>query len=190
MLTDDNTREYLKRQPATLPSDIGYYQNAINTRQYTLTNLNNYVKLSSALNTTGWIGSLLTDNTRAATFYLQSGQSLVNKTLLQCEYLVDMWVKKWSLICSSAGHTWFCKFQWQASHDNVAWISIGDNIQSEKIVIGKGIHDEKNVVEWLFTNPENPAIGEEEKKYKYWRVYCSQGTSSNGWIDMMLMNVL
>ena len=70
ILTDDQTREYLKLQPATVPSDIGYYQNVINTRQYTLANLNHYVKLSSGINTYGWIGSILTNKTYPLIFLL------------------------------------------------------------------------------------------------------------------------
>ena len=62
-------------------------------------------------------------------------------------------------------------------------------MQTEKVVI-TGTHDERNAIEWVFTNPENPAAGEERKKYRYWRVHATKGTSSSGWISMMFMKVL
>ena len=87
------------------------------------------------------------------------------------------------LVCDSKLYSWYC--------DNVTWVTIGDKMQSEKVLI-TGIHDERNVIEWVFTNPENPAttIGEERKKYRYWRIKTTKGTSSSGWISMMFMNVL
>ena len=192
MLSDDQTREYLKLQPATVPSDIEYYQNILNTRQYTLANLIRYVKLSSGINTTGWIYSLVTNKTYSNNFYFQKEQSLVDKTLLQCEYLLDVWVKKWSLVCDSNHYSWYCEFHWQASHDKKTWITIGEKMQTEKVII-TGTHDERNAIEWVFTNPENPASaagGEERKKYRYWRVHVTKGTSSSGWVNMMFMKVL
>ena len=86
-VSDDVTRNYLEIQPATDPTNIGYYKNGINTRQFTLANITQLCKVSSEIPPDGWMEYILESSIRSNNFEFKNNESMVGKVILQVEYL-------------------------------------------------------------------------------------------------------
>ena len=182
-ISDEATKHFCDIQPATEPSDVEYYQNVINTRRYTLGNITQFCRVFSGLPYTGSILYLLESSIRSNSFYYDPEIDVTGKIILQVDYLYDVWVDEWSLLCVN-NHSWYARFQWQASHDNKTWVDIGTGTVTEKVEI-TGMMSVENVVEWVFRNPEHA----KETKYKYWRVMGTRGKTQSGYINLLLMNI-
>ena len=104
--------------------------------------------------------------------------------MLQVEYLYDVWVTKWSLVCV-LNYDWNVEYKWQASHDKKQWVDIGGRMQTEKNAI-KSLMNAENAAEWTFTNP----IRAKGTKYKFWRVYgVGNKETTSGYISLLFMNI-
>ena len=198
-VSDDVTRNYLEIQPATDPTNIGYYKNVINTRQFTLANITQLCKVSSEVSYNGWIGYILESSIRKNDFEFKNSESMVGKAIFQVEYLYDVWVTRWTLICA-LDKAWDAEFKWQASHDKKTWVDISVKQKSTKEALAGSMMSSENDVEWQFLNPIRP---KGSTKYKYWRVYGLSGNinyengglekdskTTNGHINCMFMNII
>jgi hypothetical protein len=183
-ISDDATKHFCEIQPATEPSDAKYYQNLINTRRFTLANITQLCKLYTVLPANGSIMYLLESSIRTNNYSLVNNTSVVKKCIFQVDYLFDVWVKEWSVVCVY-DLAWDALFQWQASHDKSLWVDIGREVQTEKVDIRTSMMSAENGVEWVFPNPAK----ETTTKYKYWRAFGTRGTTVNGFINVFLMNI-
>ena len=182
-ISDAATKHFCEIQPATEPSDAAYYQNAINTKRFTLGNITQLCRVSSNLATNGSLMLILEGSIRTNSFYFTNDEDVTGKCILQVEYLFDVWVDEWSLVCVR-DLAWYAQFQWQASHDKTTWVDIGCVRTTEKAVITSMMNQE-NAVEWIFPNPEHA----KETKYKYWRLKGVSGKTKSGYISLLLMNI-
>ena len=183
-ISDEATKHFCEIQPATEPSDVEYYQNLINTKRYTLGNITQFCRVNTELPINGFIVYLLESSIRANDPYFDPDVDVTGKSILQVEYLYDVWVTEWSLVVESNTHTWYAQFQWQASHDKKAWVDIGPVMATEQIKITSMMNAE-NDAEWVFRNPEHA----KQTKYKYWRAMGKRGKTVNGFINLLLMNI-
>ena len=127
---------------------------------------------------------LLENSIRSNSFYFTHNKDLTGKVILQVEYLYDVWVNEWSVVCVHSNLPWLAQFQFQASHDGKTLVDIGNVMATEKVVI-KSMMNVENQVEWVFPNPEHV----KETKYKYWRAMGTSGKSQSGYISLLFMNI-
>ena len=191
MLSNAVTKHFVEIQPATEPSDASWYTNYINTRQFTLSSIVQLCRLTTGLSVSGNISKVLESDAFGQPFWFIGNEEFVDKCILQVDYLFDVWVNRWSLICESDDYKWFAKFKWQALNEtNNTWVDIdggggGGGVDTVKKAITSFMNQGGNKIEWTFPNPANSA----GKRYKSWRVIGEAGTSDSGWINLLLMNL-
>ena len=190
MLSNTATKHFVEIQPATEPSDASWYTNYINTRQFTLSSIVQLCRLTTGLSVSGNISKVLESDAFGQPFWFIGNEEFVDKCILQVDYLFDVWVNRWSLICESDDYKWFAKFKWQALNEtNSTWVDIdgggGGGVDTVKKAITSFMNQGGNKIEWTFPNPANFT----GKRYKSWRVIGEAGTSDSGWINLLLMNL-
>ena len=184
MMSDATTKHFVEIQPATEPSDVGWYTNYINTRQFTLTNIVQLCRLSTRMSVSGNISKLLQSDAFGQHFWF-IGEEFADKCIIQVDFLFDVWVNRWSLICEDDSLNWFAKFKWQALNETNTWIDISGGVGTDKKAITSFMNQGGNKIEWTFPNPVN-CTG---KRYKSWRVIGEAGYCVSGWINLLLINV-
>ena len=187
MVSNATTKHFIEIQPATEPSDASWYANYINTRQFTLSNIVQLCRLSTGLDKAGNISKLLQSDAFAQQFWFRNDYELAGQCILQVDFLFDVWVNRWSLICENDSLAWFAKFKWQALNESTnTWIDISSGgTNTVKKTITSFMNQGGNKIDWIFSNP----IDFTGKKYKSWRVIGEAGRSVDGYINLILMNL-
>ena len=184
MLGDAATKHFVEIQPATEPSDASWYINYINTRQFILSNIVQLCKLSTELNQAGNISKLLQGEAFGPHFWFISND-LVGKCILQVDFLFDVWLNHFGLICEDDSLEWFTKFKLQALNESNTWIDISGKVDTVKQAITSYMKQGGNKIEWMFPN-STYFTG---KRYTSWRVIREGGEFVNGYINLILMNL-
>lgn len=175
---------YFKLYPGRDPSDVEHYQNVINTKRFTMVNIAHLCRVHTEISFFGDILTLLESDIRSKSFYYMYNQDVTGKSILQVEYLFEVWVMDWSLLCAVKVPEWKMEFKWQA-YDGYKWFDIGEK-QTVQTHYTTGLMDIENPVEFIFTNSEKS----NGRKYKYWRILGVSGlTEVNDYMNLLFMNV-
>ena len=189
MISNAATRHFAEIQPATEPSDIDWYMNVINIRQFTLQNIASLCRIKSELPCTGRLYSLLESAIDTDSFYFTNITPVIDKSILSIEFLFDVWIVKFCFICQRGdpAYPWYCEYIWQA-FDGERWIDINSKeLKTKRYKTDSFLnHDNNDVTVWEFENPTKF----EKQKYSKWRIYGKSGKVYNGYISLCFFHLI
>ena len=186
MISNAVTKHFAEIQPATEPSDVDWYVNIINIRQFTLSNIVSLCRINSELPYTGPLHSLLESRIANNSFFFHQNVPVINKSIVSIEFLFDVWITKFCFICQSDLYPWYCEYIWQA-FDGERWIDINSPELSTKRYKNESFLNVENinVIVWEFDNPAEF----EGKKYSKWRIYGKGGKVYYGYISLCFFHL-
>ena len=191
MISNTATRHFTEIQPATEPSDVNWYVNIINIRQFTLSNITSLCRISTELPFNGKLHSLLESRIDSDSFNFHDNTPVKDKSILNIEFLFDVWVEKFYFICQRGDiYPWYCEYIWQAFDRVKGWIDI-DNSQEElntkKYKNESFLQvDGSNTIVWEFENPTECG----GKKYSKWRILGKGGKLYYGYISLCFFHII
>ena len=184
-LCNELTKHYIEIQPGTEPSDVSWYQNVINTRQYTMRNIVPLCRVSSTLTYHGWLHHLLQSEANARCLFDRS--SVENQVILEIEFLYDVWLSTINILVDRfTEYDWASNFKWQGWNGS-DWIDVGNETATTKLKHNSFLSVAKgsNECVWQFPN-----LDHSNKKYIKWRAFGIQGTVDHGYINAMFLHII
>ena len=188
MISNAVTKHFAEIQPATEPSDVDWYVNIINIRQFTLSNIVSLCRINTELPYTGRLHTLLESKINSDSFFYANLTPVTGKSIVSIEFLFDVWITKFCFICQRGDpYKWYCEYIWQA-FDGERWIDINSQELSTKRYKNESFLqvENGNVVVWQFENPAEF----ERKKYSKWRIYGKGGELHHGYISLCFFHLI